>query len=500
MMLALVAATGCNEKIAPKLLEGNQSTTVPPVIEPEEYYLNVTNTSPAIRKFHLHQSGAGNFAKKCEIKSTDKFSSSLFRDPSRRAEFDISCIFEAEELALQNGFSFAFSASPNTCDFVAYSPFSYFNFKPGDSSGNLTQVSCSEGTSTANIIATGGTLPQSSSGNVGCGEMIDNYYSPVGIKFTAPVSDEELCRYNYTKVEGPNCDIGVINVTTYEFSYTPAQDSNPATLGQTISTRQIKCGGKVASCIDGPIKKESTLKPNWTSIIVYHETEQNKPFTEKREYDSIIGTDYQSFYYANFRRNLANPHVEYDFLTGNLVNYVNAFAGVNEILPTLMENYGNAKLFNNTTDIPGTAPYADSIPNQRRTRALASEAFMGLDGYRVSPYYTFYCLDSALEMRGRIKMMVRDWDRFFSTNQETFDLLTDADQYDNARIDNLTDPGEIPDDGDVLNPLNDRVDWDDMIPMTRTPGPLSPNSTTWEPERGFFHRLNFPNITSGSGN
>lgn len=91
-------------------------------------------------------------------------------------------------------------------------------------------------------------------------------------------------------------------------------------------------------------------------------------------------------------------------------------------------------------------------------------------------------------------MMVREWDRFFSTNQATFDLITDADQYDNARIDNLTDPGELPQDGDVLNPLNDSADWDDIIPMTRTGGPLSPNTTTWTPERGFFSHGNFPRI------
>lgn len=497
MMLALVAATGCNEKIAPKLLEGNQSTTVPPIIEPEEYYLSVTNTSPATRKFHLHQSGAGNYAKKCEIKSTDKFSSSLFRDPARRAEFDISCIFEAEELSLEHGFNFAFSASPNTCDYVAYSPFSYYNFKPGDSSGNLIQVSCTEGTSAANITAAGGTLPESADGlnSVGCGEMVDTYYADnVRQKFAAPQSDEDLCRYNYTKSEGPNCDVGIINVTTHEYSYTPAQDTNPPTLGHTVSTRQVRCGGKVGNCIEGPIKKEAGLKTDWTSAIIYYETEKNQPFSEKREYDTIIGTKYQTFHYANFRRNLANPHVEYDILTGNLVNYVDAFVGMTEIFPTLMENYANGKLFNNSTSIAAADPYLDSIPNQRRTRALASEPFMGLGGYRTSPYYTFYCLDAAKEMRGRIKMMVREWDRFFSTNQATFDLITDADQYDNARIDNLTDPGELPQDGDVLNPLNDSADWDDLIPMTRTGGPLSPNTTTWTPERGFFAHGNFPRV------
>lgn len=498
MMLALVAATGCNEKISPKLLEGNQSTTVPPIIEPEEYFLKVTNTSPSIRKFHLHQSGAGNYAKKCEVRSTDKFSSSLFRDPSRRAEFDISCIFEAEELSLQHGFSFSFEASPNTCEYVTYAPFSYFNFKPGDSSGSLTQVSCTEGTSAANIIAVAGAgaLPESAAGpdSVGCGQMVDNAFADnVRQVFAAPTDDETLCRYNYSRNDGPNCDIGTITVTNHEYSYTPAQDANPATLGYSVSTRQIRCGGKVGNCIEGPMKTHNP-PADATTFLIYHETVKNQAFSKNEEYKSILSSAHQNYYYANFRRNLANPHIDYNILTGNLVNYVDAFTGMTEIFATLMENYSNNKLYNNATTVPGTDPYLDSIPNTRRTRALASEPFMGLAGYKTNPYYTIYCLDAAEEMKGRIKIMVRDWDRFFSTNQATFDLITDADQYDNARIDNLTDPGELPEDGDVLNPLNDRADWDDLIPMNRTVGPLSPNTTTWEPERGFFHNGNFPRV------
>jgi hypothetical protein len=231
-----------------------------------------------------------------------------------------------------------------------------------------------------------------------------------------------------------------------------------------------------------------------TTFLIYHETVKNQAFSKNEEYKSILSSAHQNYYYANFRRNLANPHIDYNILTGNLVNYVDAFTGMTEIFATLMENYSNNKLYNNATTVPGTDPYLDSIPNTRRTRALASEPFMGLAGYKTNPYYTIYCLDAAEEMKGRIKIMVRDWDRFFSTNQATFDLITDADQYDNARIDNLTDPGELPEDGDVLNPLNDRADWDDLIPMSRTVGPLSPNTTTWEPERGFFHNGNFPRV------
>src|SRR5690606_18360853 len=136
-------SVACNEKISPKLLDANQSTTVPPIIEPDVYSFQVKNISPEGRKFHLHKAGIGNFDTPCEIKTTDKFTSNLYRDSLRNPEFDISCFFEAEELSLSNGgFSFQFEATPNTCEYVGYAPFSFYNFQPGDSSATYTQITC----------------------------------------------------------------------------------------------------------------------------------------------------------------------------------------------------------------------------------------------------------------------------------------------------------------------------------------------------------------------
>lgn len=495
MMLTMLAY-GCNEKISPKLLEGNQSgTTVPPVIEPEEYYFRIKNTSPTTRKYHLHKSGAGNATKKCEIRSTTKFSSPVFRDPARNAEFDISCFFEAEELSLSRfGFSFDFEASPNTCEYVAYAPFSFYNFQPGDSSGTLEAVKCStDTTSVANIIAAGETLPQYAGGNVGCGQMVDADIAP-GVReaFPSPKEDEALCLYNHAKNKGPNCDIGKIRVIEREYSHTPGENGDPATVSVTTTTRDIDCGGKIGYCADGPFRQESDFKPSDTMGIIYYETVKNEAFTQSRKYEAV-DEKWENLYYSNFRRNLANPHIDFEVQTLNLVNYVESFTGMTEIITKTLDNYAAGKLYNNSTDIPGTSP-TTVANNTRVTKSYATEAFMGLKDYRVNPFYTFYCLDSALEIRGRIKMMVREWDQAFSTNQATFELITDADQYDNARIDNITDPGEIPDNGDVLNDLNDKKDWDDLILMTRTPGPIDPSATVWEPENGFFSPFNFPQI------
>ncbi|HLW57767.1 MAG TPA: hypothetical protein VKY27_10300, partial [Bacteriovoracaceae bacterium] len=103
------------------------------------------------------------------------------------------------------------------------------------------------------------------------------------------------------------------------------------------------------------------------------------------------------------------------------------------------------------------------------------------------------CFDSAAEMRARIKMVVRDWDRYFSPDRTLFNLISDIDKGTNARMDNPLGI-EIPGDGDAVNSLNDFDDWDDFLRMERTPGPIT-SSTIWSPAKGFHHPDNFPQFT-----
>ncbi|MFA7614873.1 MAG: hypothetical protein WCY48_11610, partial [Candidatus Caldatribacteriota bacterium] len=422
LILLATLTVACNEKISPKMLDANQSTTVPPVIEPEEYYFRVVNTSPAIRKFHLHKSGVGNYDTPCEIKSTNKFSSSLFRDPQRKHEFDISCIFEAEELAMQqNGFNIKFEASPNTCEFVGYAPFSFYNFKPGSSTATYTIVNCGAGVNDANLATSpdAGLRPISADGAVGCNLMVlDEGSSGIASEdakpFAHPGDDDLLCRYDYSKTGNnrPNCDIGTITINEVNFEVKPPENEGDPEIiiGTRGRSRTIKCGGEISACITGPIKQENKSE-GVTALISVYETVKNEPFSAVREY-STPPSEFGPMYYSNFRRNLASPDIDFGFQPKpdkpGFVNYALSFEGYTNFTPLVMENYAAAKFFNGVDDLhplPPKAPNPDNfwvdnitvnpdgtLPIQKGV-SYAAEPFMGQ--LRTNPFYTFYCFDSA---------------------------------------------------------------------------------------------------------
>jgi hypothetical protein len=116
----------------------------------------------------------------------------------------------------------------------------------------------------------------------------------------------------------------------------------------------------------------------------------------------------------------------------------------------------------------------------------------------VNPYYTFYCFDKAFDVKARIRMVVREWDRIFPTDTSDLELLSDLGKGVNARQDS-TVVYEVPGDSDGWLYINDLEDWDDHIPMQRTPGVFVPTSTIWQPlptagyPEGFFNPAYFTN-------
>src|SRR5690606_17778004 len=188
-----------------------------------------------------------------------------------------------------------------------------------------------------------------------------------------------------------------------------------------------------------------------------------------------------------------------------VIDYAEAFREQRTYYPLLMENYAAGRSYGGILDIDGidqtdniTELDSTLVPRPvRRGIAYAAEPFLGYydeetgDSYRTSPYYTFYCLDSARETRARIKMVVREWDRFFSTDRTKFELISDIYDLADGRIDNYLGV-ENPGDNDPINDLNDIVDWDDVIPMRRTLGPLHLTNTVWDAVHGFNSSTNFP--------
>lgn len=543
MKLTLLSATllvvgGCNEKVSPELQDAASSSTVPDVTPPSTYYFKVENGSSTALNYKLHRTGNGYYNTACSISKTVPLSNSLYQSSilDDADSSDLSCYFDVDELALYySGLSFNVSASSNTCEYIGYSPFSYYNRMPGDSSTSLYEIVCDATTvNPAAILATtdgapaateialpAGALTTSHAVNypVVCGSYIDRSIATAGASASrAPftiTSDADLCRFNYTDGDAEQCDEGIINITTVGVTY----DSNTATYSSTSSNRQVKCGGKAYNCIRGPIKLLDTKS---TTFNLLSATTTNTAFSTTYTLPPLIANRFPgNWEYTNFRRNLASVNIDYlDSFGYDPGDYIRAFAGYEDFNPSLMDRYTNNRMMNAdpiiATGVYNTAGSYSYYTYQRdaagnllyKRRPLAAEPFMGLTNpdngrsYRTNPFYSFYCLDGAYDIKSRIRIMIRDWDRVFP-DTASLELISDIDLSTNTKQDILATEEEIPWDGDSINWYNDFYDWDDILQMERTTGAFDADATIWRPStsenpvtypEGFFDPSIFPQV------
>ena len=543
LALAVMALASCNEKVNPEL-NGNAVTTSgtsgSPTVVPTEYYLKVEATSPLLLNYKLHRTGNNNFAAECKISSTgvalsnDAYNAEALAPTAHDdKQFDITCYYEAEELAMyMNGLKFQVSASPNTCAYVGYSPYSFYDRMPGDSSTTYTKISCDTATTSAIASAylagatyTTATDTQAAIDNTGvisCNDYVDSTLTAgERIRDSAVITDEDLCRFDYSKTtaaqgqdEGPNCDIGTVYVNTVSLV------TSGATTTHKVTRTKVKCGGKVRNCIKGPILKESALAGMTRGTVIY-DTTLDAAFSKDYELEKLA-TKLRSTSneIANYRRNVASTGI--DFIN----NYDAAYASIfstspnrEQFDPNVMEFYSSNRRNESATPIISTANlYTATVRNGYRAMPLAGDPFMGLSltagtatinntgnnivSYRTSPFYTFFCLDGALEVKGKIRMVVREWDRIFPTdgNLEAISDYIDISPVRNtvSKMDNPLDQ-EIPSTPGQFSNFNDQTDWDDIIPMERTSGAYAAGVTIWRPyvvapyTFGFFNPLYFPN-------
>lgn len=496
LTLALVVGA-CNEKVSPELQGASSSTTTggggsSTPVAPSDFYFRVENKSDTMLNFKLHKTGENNANAKCEITSPVAFSSNNYR--ADLSTYDVTCFYEAEELSLWfNGMSFAVEASKNTCDYVAYGPFSYFNYEPGSSTDNLIEVTCSEDAPPPNQAAIDGAIPGTSADGMICGSM----RSPVAVAggasdFFKPDADSDLCRFDHTDNDGPNCDSGTIDVTSYSVAMTDSDGNGTLDLAvATSSTRKISCGGKTANCIEGPFKLEG-FNSSATSGIRVTRTTLNKDFTKTYTYSSLDDVASSNRRYVNYRRDLASLDIEYgssDRSSGTLSSaYLSSFGDPiyrYSYNPELMARYSDNKRMDGTTLVTSTHINNAKILNNKVETPFAAEPYVGLSGVKTNPFYTFYCFDNALDVKARIRMVVRDWDRIHSASptDKSFERISDVDLLPPLARQDVPYTDEITGEPDSWNAFNDIEDWDDFIDMERDDAGIGydPTITVWRP-------------------
>ncbi len=516
MALALGA---CNEKVSPELQGAATSSSTGgsgsggPVVVPDQYYFRVVNKADTMLNFKVHKSGAGNANSNCEISGNTALSSNAYRaDP---ATYDITCFYEAEELSLNfNGFKFGIEASANTCEYIGYGPFSYYDRIPGSSSQTLYEITCPEtdAPNQANIDA----VVTATSDGIACGQMRNND-PDLSTVFPIPESDNDLCAFDYTDGGGPNCDTGIITVNSTLVTMTDTNaDGNVDTPIPTTSSRTVRCGGKVSACIDGPFKAEN-FNVNATSGIKVGATAINIAYSKEYTYGSLFNEYYSNRKYVNYRRDLASLNIEFGNSNRNggttdLTNsYMSSFGDPvykYEFNPELMALYSDNKRMNGTELVSSVnQTNAAELNGFTSHTPYAADPFLGINGFKTNAFYTMYCFDNAFDVKARVRMVVRDWDRVHSSSATDVSLarISDVDLLPPLARQDVPYTDEVNGEPDSWNAFNDMPDWDDLIDMEREDGgtTYTPAITIWRtyPQipytqadtNGFFNPVYFPN-------
>ncbi|WPU63174.1 hypothetical protein [Peredibacter starrii] len=509
LLAIAVSLASCNEKVSPELQGGNSSdpSTEGPTVVPSEYYFALENTSHLMLNYKLHKTGAGNANTKCEVRRNTPLSNDAYRGSP--AVHDITCYMEAEELSLNaGGMSWKVSASPNTCEFIGYAPYSYYNRQPGDSSATYTEFLCGNTDTTSGhmqtaALANGVNPSYAGGGTVVCGQILidqTNPHIPVANRLPFTVeNDEEFCRFNYKDMNEENCDVGTITVNTFTASY-----SVESTLTSVArSSRIIRCGGKRNNCVQGAIRLEPTLD-NTSKGTVITQTTWDAAYEKEYKFPAPLDDRRQNLMYVNFRRDLASAMVDYGssvfpYTPTYKASWSDPIFG-KVIEPRLIDYYSQnmaldgTRLINLDSTLVGS--YWNTVStatNQYIARPHAADPFFGTHS-NVNPYYTYYCLDTAMDIKARIRVMVRDWDRLMPATSDV-ELISDIHKGSNSRQD-IPDEWEVPGDPDIINRFNDWYDWEDIISMERD-GLSSPVIYRPVPSgvysQGYFNPNWFPN-------
>lgn len=506
----------CNEKISPELQSGN-STTIPTAVAPDEYYFKVTNNSATVLNYKLHRTGAGNAAVDCKVSSSGiALSSTLYIGQSAIAHdsktYDMSCFLEAEELSmLFNGLSFKVEASKNTCEYIGYSPYSYFDGLPGSSTATYAGVNCEDPVASINVpvdvdsraqaMLIGATIDGVNP--IDCGLMVDTSI-PLGgpvLRVARPIPDDfqDYCAYDYETVGGgnsKNCDEGIISyrsVNVIDGRLDPADPMDP--VAKEVFTAPHKCGGNIGQCVEGPINQIADLQGMTKGTQIYA-TNLNEDFTTTYTLPALMGVKGSMHDIVNYRKGLASLDLNFmDYTTGSDANWGDS--NYNKSFdPILMEKYAANKNPDDTTMISAAQILTKARSQGWTNTPYAADPFLGTVS-RVNPFYTFYCLDRAFEIKSRIRMVVRDWDKVFPSTSSDLELISDSYMNVNARRQDLpNNEEEIPNDPGSFNYFNDVDDWDVLVEMDRSDlgaGVYTSGDTFWTPTAGWWAPGIFPN-------
>ncbi len=379
----------------------------------------LANTTENATSYALHRVGKGNEIAECMMTQEQI-------NGTNQAAKDITCMLEGGELDIfQLGLKAQTFTSKGLCKFTQIKPYGFWQWQYKKTTPNNAKVIVTGDCSGGNRTAT--TLTNSDGADFRC----QGDYS----------SDEGF-------TSGPNCDDGTYTEVT--IAYSDISDPPDGFCNAvTITENDRSCGGKKFACYGGPQTEEyttaelsngirSTIYPSSEGLAVDYSVESplNQGFTTNRSVANYTASNTCS---TTDNYNYNNE----SWRAYSQVTTARALTGTIEVATDYSKNVtGTGTLFTQEL-VPGDAFIAngesyvvDSIASDTALTltnpvlaAVTAGATITLspnsDPFIAGsePYYEFSCLDAAFDTIGRIRMMVREWDRDFTVTSR-IDQLT----------------------------------------------------------------------------
>ncbi len=366
----------------------------------EHFKLKVNANNNSTTNAILHIEGQGNNRTDCRV-TLDQINNDTSTDTK-----DILCYLEIGENDLQtNGLSLKVETS-GICPFVEHIPFGFFKKKYNKSNG--TSVYQATGQYTDDVCKNqwngGLDIPEYSSqdgitnpGTFGTtyaswtevcnGECDDGTISVTPIVYQK--SGEKKC-FSDTNQDGFYDDGETIDTSkTTEASCNGVNDSwNYTCLAQTSSNITQTCTGSKLSCMSGPLSKLTELTPS----------DINSRLGVVSATNSELSYNYE-----------APANVNDTDLGSNLNIYLANFTKKNQCKKELSNGQPSAYLYNDVL--------WDSITKSNEANDSNAGRF-----HEANPFYTYNCLSNSGEIKARIRLLVREWNRDFTGNS-SIDLI-----------------------------------------------------------------------------
>lgn len=393
---------------------GSTSYSFPMVIYNQ---FEVAHTTDQASSYIIHREGQGLANSRCKVfgpQVIDDLSNPNYNQAIYGTN-DIICLFEGGESDLFNrGIDFNIKAGSGMCEYIQYTPFSYDAFYPGTTNRQITTFapfadasSCIDPgggptfSYTGNAITSGivDSTELSSSGLPIAGRAFGQSYCESG-DCVQNLSASSICSYDYSHLGSgyPNADGGEVTVTNVTCSYDEADTSDPAdgTIDEiecncTFSTQTINCNGEALNTLAGA-KRTSSLEVTDRSQII----------------PSFVGIDRTESVESPITKGYGSNRYISNFISSR--NYASTAANSCHASDFNMDSYGTAGTL--TTNRADWGGYSNSV-----------DPFGNSNAGTHDNYYTWNCLDSAFNVKARIRVLVRDWDLEFTPENAELENL-----------------------------------------------------------------------------